>query len=108
MALMVRAHGQFLNRYDWVLIYFLKYFIKFFRREPDGKSYIKYQVIGANTVAVPTHFYKVVVAEAPDGSLDMEAYVMPNQKIPDDTPVSSFMVNIYISLASHCIWQIAQ
>ncbi|XP_026728286.1 endonuclease G, mitochondrial [Trichoplusia ni] len=62
------------------------------RRESDGKSYVRYQVIGANTVAVPTHFYKVVVCEAPDGTLDMEAYVMPNQKIPDETPVSSFMV----------------
>ncbi|XP_075985288.1 endonuclease G, mitochondrial [Anticarsia gemmatalis] len=62
------------------------------RREADGKSYVRYQVIGANTVAVPTHFYKVVVGEAPDGTLDMEAYVMPNQRIPDETPVSSFMV----------------
>uniref|UniRef100_A0A2A4JYS5 Endonuclease n=1 Tax=Heliothis virescens TaxID=7102 RepID=A0A2A4JYS5_HELVI len=62
------------------------------RRESDGKSYVRYQVIGANTVAVPTHFYKVVVGEAKDGSLDMEAYVMPNQKIPDETPVSAFMV----------------
>ncbi|XP_037297884.1 endonuclease G, mitochondrial-like [Manduca sexta] len=62
------------------------------RKESDGKSYVKYQVIGANTVAVPTHFYKVVVGEAPDGTLDMEAYVMPNQKIPDETPVSMYMV----------------
>ncbi|KAL4708656.1 hypothetical protein ACJJTC_008182 [Scirpophaga incertulas] len=63
------------------------------RRESDGKSYIKYQVIGANSVAVPTHFYKVVVAESADGCLDMEAYVMPNQRIPDETPVSSYMVS---------------
>ncbi|XP_045505656.1 endonuclease G, mitochondrial [Colias croceus] len=62
------------------------------RREADGKSYVKYQVIGANTVAVPTHFYKVVVCEAPDGSLHMESYVMPNQKLSDETPVSSYMV----------------
>ncbi|XP_013149623.1 PREDICTED: endonuclease G, mitochondrial [Papilio polytes] len=62
------------------------------RKETDGKWYIKYQVIGANTVAVPTHFYKVVVGEASNGSLDMEAYVMPNQKIPDETPISAFMV----------------
>ncbi|XP_063833638.1 endonuclease G, mitochondrial [Ostrinia nubilalis] len=62
------------------------------RREADGKSYVRYQVIGANTVAVPTHFYKVVVCEAPSGALDMEAYVMPNQRIPDETPVSAFMV----------------
>ncbi|CAK1591089.1 unnamed protein product [Parnassius mnemosyne] len=62
------------------------------RKESDGKWYIRYQVIGANTVAVPTHFYKVVVGEGSDGTLDMEAYVMPNQKIPDETPISSFMV----------------
>ncbi|XP_045762596.1 endonuclease G, mitochondrial [Maniola jurtina] len=62
------------------------------RKESDGKFYVRYQVIGANTVAVPTHFYKVVVAESSDGKLDMEAYVMPNQKIPDETPVSSYMV----------------
>ncbi|XP_034825929.1 endonuclease G, mitochondrial [Maniola hyperantus] len=62
------------------------------RKESDGKFYVRYQVIGANTVAVPTHFYKVVVAESSDGKLDMEAYVMPNQKIPEETPVSSYMV----------------
>ncbi|CAK1543563.1 unnamed protein product [Leptosia nina] len=62
------------------------------RKEADGKSYVKYQVIGANTVAVPTHFYKVVVCEAGDGSLHMESYVMPNQRLPDETPVSSYMV----------------
>lgn len=45
-------------------------------------------------MAVPTHFYKVVVGETIDGLLDMEAYVMPNQKIPDETPVSSYMVNM--------------
>lgn len=65
-----------------------------FRKESDGKSYVKYQVIGSNSVAVPTHFYKVVVGETIDGLLDMEAYVMPNQKIPDETPVSSYMVNM--------------
>ncbi|XP_068625046.1 endonuclease G, mitochondrial [Battus philenor] len=62
------------------------------RKESDGKLYVRYQVIGANTVAVPTHFYKVVVGEASDGTLEMEAYVMPNQKISDETPLSSFMV----------------
>ncbi|VVC86391.1 unnamed protein product [Leptidea sinapis] len=34
-------------------------------------------VIGANTVAVPTHFFKVVVGESPDGTLHMESYVPP-------------------------------
>ncbi|PSN35568.1 Endonuclease G [Blattella germanica] len=47
------------------------------RKEDDGKMYVKYQVIGASTVAVPTHFFKVVVGETDDNKLDMEAYVPP-------------------------------
>ncbi|KAH8275379.1 endonuclease G, mitochondrial [Drosophila bipectinata] len=62
------------------------------RKEDDGKTYVKYEVIGANTVAVPTHFYKVVVSEATDQKLHMEAYVMPNQVISNDTPISVFQV----------------
>ncbi|EDV35777.1 uncharacterized protein Dana_GF12638 [Drosophila ananassae] len=61
-------------------------------KEGDGKTYVKYEVIGANTVAVPTHFYKVVVSEAADQKLHMEAYVMPNQVISNDTPISVFQV----------------
>lgn len=29
------------------------------RPEADGKLYVRYQVIGPNHVAVPTHFFKV-------------------------------------------------
>ena len=31
--------------------------------ESDGKRYVRYQVIGKNEVAVPTHFYKVIAKE---------------------------------------------
>ncbi|XP_046398801.1 endonuclease G, mitochondrial isoform X2 [Ischnura elegans] len=62
------------------------------RREADGKTYVKYQVIGANSVAVPTHFFKIVVADDGKGRLDMESYVMPNQPIDDSTPLHSFQV----------------
>uniref|UniRef100_A0A1A9W9F9 Endonuclease n=1 Tax=Glossina brevipalpis TaxID=37001 RepID=A0A1A9W9F9_9MUSC len=61
-------------------------------QEEDGKNYIKYQVIGANNVAVPTHFYKIIVAESTEGQLEMEAYIMPNQVISDDTPLQIFQV----------------
>lgn len=30
-----------------------------YRLENDGKLYVKYQVLGKNHVAVPTHFFKV-------------------------------------------------
>jgi len=60
--------------------------------ENDGKKYIKYEVIGSNTVAVPTHFYKVIVGETAKNELEMEAYVMPNKVISDDTPLEVFRV----------------
>ena len=53
------------------------------------------QVIGQNNVAVPTHFFKVVVGEVASGGgdLEMEAYVMPNEAIPDSAPIASFQVS---------------
>lgn len=62
------------------------------RKEADGKLYVKYQVIGNNNVAVPTHFFKVIVCETNDSKLEMESYVMPNDVISDDTPLESFRV----------------
>lgn len=62
------------------------------RKEADGKLYVKYEVIGEKNVAVPTHFFKVIVGEAPNGRLSMESYVMPNQVIPDEAPLDSFKV----------------
>ena len=45
-------------------------------------------------MAVPTHFFKVVVGEVASGGgdLEMEAYVMPNEAIPDSAPIASFQV----------------
>lgn len=62
------------------------------RQEADGKLYVKYQVIGRNNVAVPTHFFKVIVMEEHNQDLSLEAYVMPNQPIDDNTPLSNFLV----------------
>nr|AKB95591.1 DNA/RNA non-specific endonuclease [Laodelphax striatellus] len=62
------------------------------KKESDGKSYVKYQVIGPNNVAVPTHFFKVAVMETADNKLHMEAYVMPNQPIDSNTPLFAFQV----------------
>ncbi|XP_075214151.1 endonuclease G, mitochondrial [Lycorma delicatula] len=62
------------------------------RKESDGKNYVKYQVIGANHVAVPTHFFKIVIMETYDDHLHMEAYVMPNKEIDERTPLFAFQV----------------
>lgn len=64
----------------------------FSRKEADGKLYVKYQVIGKNNVAVPTHFFKVIVAENDQRELALESYVMPNAPIDDNVPLSAFLV----------------
>ncbi|KAI9308903.1 hypothetical protein BJ944DRAFT_246160 [Cunninghamella echinulata] len=61
-------------------------------QEADGKFYVKYQVIGnPPNVSVPTHFYKVIMTEK-NGKFSVGAFVLPNQPIPDDTPLEAFKV----------------
>lgn len=93
----VLAHFIYLgmNLFPLCLLYF--YFVLdfvhiCFRKEANGKTYIKFEVIGSNNVAVPTHFFKVLVVEKTNGELEMEAYVMPNQVIDNNVPLSSFQV----------------
>ena len=62
------------------------------RMEEDGKSYVKYQVIGQNNVAVPTHFFKILVMENDGGELELESFVLPNQEIHDSVPLDNFRV----------------
>lgn len=71
------------------------------KKEADGKAYVRYQVIGVNNVAVPTHFYKVIVGETSDGYLDMESYVLPNDVISDDTPLNVFQVRLSIEKSTN-------
>lgn len=60
--------------------------------ESDGKSYVKYQVIGSNHVSVPTHFFKVLVVENTNGSIDLESYVLANQPTDPKIPLRAFQV----------------
>ena len=64
-----------------------------FRRDPvDQKLYVKYQVIGNSQVAVPTHFFKVIIGQQDDGQLDLYSYLMPNEQIDNGTPLENFLV----------------
>ncbi|KAM9391793.1 endonuclease G, mitochondrial [Pholidichthys leucotaenia] len=65
------------------------------RMENDGKVYVKYQVIGQNHVAVPTHFFKVLILEQLDGrGVELRSYVMPNEAISEQVPLERFLVPI--------------
>lgn len=78
------------------------------KKEVDGKNYVKYEVIGTNHVAVPTHFFKVVVCETTSGEFHMESYVMPNQFIDDNVPLTSFQVcTFYLNWYRNLTYQVA-
>lgn len=82
---------------------------------PDGKYRVVHEVIGSPpSISVPTHFAKVILASRPDFSypqipaspdksvtsrssvkeLAMGAFVFPNQEIPDDSDLRSFIVPV--------------
>lgn len=90
-----------------------------FRQEADGKLYVRYQVIGRNHVAVPTHFFKVratwcqhscpsagdkfscpmcpqvLILEQADGKgVELRSYVLPNEPISEQVPLERFLVPI--------------
>ncbi|XP_029016810.1 endonuclease G, mitochondrial isoform X2 [Betta splendens] len=65
------------------------------RQEDDGKLYVRYQVIGRNHVAVPTHFFKVLILEQADGhGVELRSYVLPNEPVDEKIPLERFLVPI--------------
>lgn len=59
----------------------------------DGNRYVKYQVIGKNDVAVPTHFFKVIVLES-GARKDAMAFILPNQSIDPQASLDQFKTTI--------------
>lgn len=55
--------------------------------------YIKYEVIGSHNVAVPTHFFKVILCEK-QGEFSLYSYVLPNQPCDNSTPLDRYLVPI--------------
>ena len=49
-------------------------------------------VIGPSDIPVPTHFFQVV-APSPNKE-NTEVYIVPNRKIAEDTPLSSFRLSL--------------
>ncbi|PFH56665.1 hypothetical protein XA68_16185 [Ophiocordyceps unilateralis] len=68
------------------------------RKDPvDNKWYVRYEMIGSPpSVAVPTHFYKVIFAEdgKADGNVAIGAFVLPNARIANDKPITDFEVPV--------------
>lgn len=53
-----------------------------------------YQVIGTNNVAVPTHLYKVVLAEDDDKPTILGAFVIPNEPVTFEHKLQDFQVSL--------------
>jgi DNA/RNA endonuclease G (NUC1) len=67
------------------------------RQYPDGKWRVTYEVIGnPPSVAVPTHFFKVIVAEGKSVAdpVHVGAFVLPNQEINNATALTSFIAPV--------------
>jgi endonuclease G, mitochondrial len=64
------------------------------RQGEDGNRYVQYRVIGKHDIAVPTHFYKVLLTENAEGECQMQAYILPNEEIPLETPIDAFRTSI--------------
>ncbi|XP_078087772.1 nuclease EXOG, mitochondrial [Mustelus asterias] len=63
----------------------------------DGRKTVTYQVIGQSEVAVPTHLYKVILAQkssAPSGLMALGAFVVPNSPIGFDHQLSEYQVEL--------------
>lgn len=75
------------NHYPHVYVTTGPLFLPFVKKK---KRYVKYQVIGKNQVAVPTHFFKYIRLEDEKGKKEIRAYILPNKEIPLDTPLEQF------------------
>jgi len=60
--------------------------------DDDGDGIVEYSVIGPDQVAVPTHYYKIVLRELQDGTWDAMAVIVANEEQPTD--YDDFLVSI--------------
>lgn len=62
----------------------------------NNKKYVKYEVIGDPPIAVPTHFFKVIMCELYKSPNSVErivaSFIIPNQPISINTPLNTFAV----------------
>ncbi|KAE9407051.1 DNA/RNA non-specific endonuclease [Gymnopus androsaceus JB14] len=91
-----RLTGQFSDVYIFTVPLYLPH------RDPDGKWRVTHEVIGSPpNVSVPTHFAKVVLTSKPASpatpnilELATGAFVLPNAPIPEDTPLTNFVMPV--------------
>ncbi|KAF0985043.1 hypothetical protein FDP41_000082 [Naegleria fowleri] len=67
----------------------------FVPEEANSKKFVKYEVIGDNHVAVPTHLYRILVGEKKgENKFFIQAFMLPNKPIPKTKPITDFIVPV--------------
>ncbi|KAL0486682.1 mitochondrial endonuclease G [Acrasis kona] len=66
------------------------------KRRSKVTGEVRYPVIGENQVHVPTHLFKVILAENSSNQNDpsLTAFLIPNEPVPSDTPLRQFEVDV--------------
>ncbi|TYZ60452.1 hypothetical protein PybrP1_009403 [[Pythium] brassicae (nom. inval.)] len=66
------------------------------KHKKTGAFHVKYALLGTppDAVAVPTHFFKVVLGRKRDGSFAVAGFVLPNQPISDKTDLRAFLTPV--------------
>lgn len=64
-----------------------------------ARSRMSYAIIGKSRIAVPSHFYKVILHETKAGIVLMEVFLVPNGDGPDDqSRLEQFRLNVAVDL----------
>lgn len=85
---------QLTNKYDNVRIMTGPLFLP--KKGDDDKYTVTYEVIGSPpNIAVPTHFFKLLVGEnIGQEKISVAAFVLPNSRIDNEEPLTKFQVPI--------------
>lgn len=62
------------------------------RPNDPPRTVVEYDVIGSHAVAMPTHLFKSILAEAHDGTTAIATFVVPNAPLNEERPLTSFLV----------------
>lgn len=62
--------------------------------EEGGKKFVRFQVIGKNQVAVPSHFFKVMVREKGPHDVEVQAFIVPHRPMNGDIRYSDYLVSV--------------
>lgn len=62
-------------------------------KQKDDRLIVEYQLLGSQHIAVPTHFFKIILMESKE-SIEIKAFVMPNSETSSDEDLHDYLCPI--------------